>query len=93
MYEVIAVLSLLFVIYSLYRSHQNKKWKLINSSLNQNEHTLILDILTSVDIPYKIQTPASRQTHYDIYVKIDDEVRAIYLVQTVINTQQNIGNK
>ncbi|PMC35996.1 hypothetical protein CJ195_17255 [Bacillus sp. UMB0899] len=92
MYEVIAVLSLFFVIYSLYRSHQNKKWKLINSSLNQDEHLLLLDILTSADIPYKVPPPTSRQTHYDIYVKINDEVKAVYLLQTVINSK-NIASK
>jgi len=44
---------------------------------------LILDILTTADIPHKIQPPTAGQSHYDIYVKIEDEVRAIYLLQTV----------
>lgn len=83
MYEIIAVLSLLFVIFSLYRSHQNGKWKLISSCMNKEEYLLIINILKTADIPYKIQPPTAGQSHYDIYVKIEDEVKAIYLLQTV----------
>lgn|GEM_PF-6963614 len=83
MYEIIAVLSLLFVIFSLYRSHQNGKWKLISSCINKEEYLLIINILKTADIPYKIQPPTAGQSHYDIYVKIEDEVKAIYLLQTV----------
>lgn len=83
LYVTIAVLSLVFVVYSLYRSHQNGKWKLISSCINENEYLLILYILTTADIPYKIQPPTAGKSHYDIYVKIEDEVRSIYLLQTV----------
>jgi len=83
LYEIIAVLSLLFVIFSLYRSHQNGKWKLISSCINKEEYLLIINILKTADIPYKIQPPTAGQSHYDIYVKIEDEVKAIYLLQTV----------
>ena len=88
MYVVIAILSLVFVIFSLYRSQQNRRWKLISSCLDQDEYFFILDMLTSADIPYKIQPPTASQTHYDIYVKIEDEVKAIYLLQNALTETQ-----
>jgi len=87
---LIAVLCLFFVIYSLYRSHQNAKWKLINSSSTKEEFFQVLDILSSESIGYKVHHPTPRKSHYDIYVKIDDEVRAIYLLQTVILTENRV---
>ncbi|WP_078433986.1 hypothetical protein [Metabacillus halosaccharovorans] len=90
MYVLIAVLCLFFVIYSLYRSHQNAKWKLINSSLTKDEFFQVLDILSSANIRYKVQPPTPRKSHYDIYVQIDDEVSAIYLLQTVILSENRV---
>ncbi len=82
MYEVIAVLSLLFVIYSLIRSYQNRKWKLISSCLEQDEYSNLITMLKLSGIPYKVQVPSKQYKHtqYDIYVKIEDEIRAIYLI-------------
>lgn len=91
MYTTIAILASVFIIIELIRTLSNRNWQLIYSAYGNEEYFTIIAKLRAQGIKYKIKSPFrgfdnridrfKDYTQYDIYVKKDEEHKAVKAIQ------------
>jgi protein associated with RNAse G/E len=88
---IIAVLVSLFILFELTKMILNRNWKLISTTFGNEEYFRIIAKLKTEGIRYKTDSPNRFSTHrterfkgitqYDIYVKKEEERKAIRALQ------------
>ncbi|WP_040203433.1 hypothetical protein [Neobacillus jeddahensis] len=91
LYMAIGILTLAFIAIPIFRTFSNRNWKLIYSTIGNEEYFRIIAKLKSDGIKFKTETPYrgfdhrmdrfKDHTQYDIYVKKEEEHLAVKALQ------------
>jgi len=93
MIKIITAIIVLFIIYSFYKWYSNRNWKLFYTVFGYEKYYQIVSILKGHGIKCKTHTPigtikkreiiSNDFTQYDIYIKKEDEHKAIQALEEI----------